>query len=299
MRTESLYIKVYDEVLNITETSTTLNLLSVGLDNKIQKESVTGDRKIVEETISGRSTPYLYGVEKSPLTFNASFLLNKGATQEDINKVLSFFLKDYYLQIQFSSSYETRQSTGGEYLAEDLSRYVPLFEDNGTRYNVISTKAPEVEYIHIGNGKKMVLIHFVFRCDSYCGYIPAIENTFMLKEAENVKNIMNSGDEAVFPSITLENKGNDAYISIKNMNNNSIFTLDILQNETLILDMENMILKSNIRLFPFEKWGYFKDEFIKQDYLILNSGLNNLLYQVDSIDKNIIVTMSFVALKYI
>ena len=77
---------------------------NTSLDKGMHSETILTNRKIKEVKIPGRSNPYLYDVESSPLAFKMTISLEEPTTIANIRYVLRWLLNEtYYKELIFDS----------------------------------------------------------------------------------------------------------------------------------------------------------------------------------------------------
>jgi len=237
--------------------SSKINALNITLENNMYTESITGSRTLIEEKISGRSEPYLYGLESSPLQFNITIGLEKPSTIGEIRSLLRWLFEPVtYSELIFKS---------------DLTKL----------YYVLFIGEPKFIYIETKDAKLIGYITLTVRCNSDTAFTAAQQLEFP-KEKDFINdqpiNVFNEGDETcytnlkiIFNSDTFAIDDTEQKILITNTSNGTNIEFTGVENdEEINVDMSTKIITSTIQLTDpiYPRWN--------KNYLSLRIGGNNI-----------------------
>ena len=238
---ESKYFTIVDMDGSNEVTSIDMGIVNAVVSNGMHKQQIVGARKILETKIPGRATPYFYGVDKSPLQFKISLatavlnvnseIIAEGATTDELNIIVSHFLKNTYRTIKF---------------------HIAEAEDSTTvSYDFVVVGSPEIEYIGDSYGKHAI-INLNMRCNTFSGY-----NYKVASGADGVlENVINNYHEAIYPNIVLTTKNIVGPHTISIADGDNVISIGGCSAlEEITIDMTTRIISSNLRTGLYSDWN--------------------------------------------
>jgi predicted phage tail component-like protein len=234
---------IYDKFPNTITNQSDFRIASSS--NGMYELEVTGPKKIIEDSIPGKSTPYFYGVDFKPQTLSITLALENPKTITELRSVFRWLLNvDGYKELIFDS-------------------------DPTKIYYAMFTGEPQFTYIE-QNSKLIGYITLTARCNSHSAYAavetnPITTTSFILS---------NDGDESTYTDIaivfpagaTITPAGGSIYIT--NTTNGSVISFqNISESNTISIDMGTRIIESTISNI-YDQWN--------REYLELEIGDNNI-----------------------
>ena len=239
------------------KTSTEMGLYNVRINHSGFVETpLWGQTNIQEDTSRKRLTSYFYGVTREPIKFTVQFMLAdenmqpKIWTPEERNRIAKWLVPNVYKKFQ---------------TYDDLSKQYYAMITNEVNLNLIGTKG---------------YVELTFVTNSPFAWTEVYDDTFDLSdnittriiELENKSNVLAQYRPKL---VEIELVNGETSVQLKNLTNgNKIMKFEgLTANETISIDCENEIMKSN--LFgnnPFSKFN----RGIKRYWLDLISGVNQI-----------------------
>lgn len=225
------------------EDSRKYGIIQVHTSSGLYEEGFIPNRNIIEEKIAGRDEPYLFGVDTSPLEDSITIYTENDLTDEQINELSEWLLRDYY---------------------EPL-----IFEDNPEKI-YYAMFIGDSQIVH--NGAKQGYFTLQYRCNSCYAFSPVYTKSVYIDSntiAEDVE-IGIKGNHKNKPVINIKKKGNGD-ISIINTSNGGIETkvTGLIDTEELKIDCYNKEIETNlINTYRYENFN--------RNYLELVKGVNRL-----------------------
>lgn len=224
--------------------SSDLGVYLVNMDSGLKSTRFLSNKEIISESIVGRDKPYVYGQNRTPLTFTLTLtLLNEKWTLDKRREVARWLSTDSFEEFYSTDAVEKRY----------FFQYVGGID--------FTNNAAEDGYIQVE----------MLNSSPYA-YSPFQEKIFNLSSitSPTIIEILNNGDKSVLPEMWLE-KIDQGDIEIKNLSNSGkIFKFTALEDkETVYIDNQNRHIETDIPL------SYRHDNFNKE-YLELVRGVNRL-----------------------
>lgn len=239
------------------KTSTEMNLYNVRINHSGFVETpLWGGVNIQEDTSRRRLTSYFYGVTREPIEFKVEFALAdehftpKEWTPEERYKIAKWLVPNGYKEFQTN---------------DDLSKRYYAMITNDVNLNLVNTRG---------------YIELTFRTNSPFAWTEIEDEVFDLSDNATTTTIQLENKSNVLEQyrpmlVEIELVGGEINVQLKNLtNDNKIMKFEgLTANETVSIDCENEIMKSN--LFGNNPFAQF-NKGIKRYWLDLASGINNI-----------------------
>lgn len=218
-------------------------LLHCTLDSGMFEEALTASRSPVETRVKGKDKSHFSGFEYSPLAFDMTIAFEHGFTDDKLQKVIHWLIKDYYKPLFFEGK-------------EDKLYYCMV------------TDQPQI--VHTGTGEGYITL--TMHCNSPFIYSPVIVSAMVDLSTSGVGTIeiFNEGTGYLFPEISIEKVGN-GNVLIRNVNNGGEeFRINGLTNgEDLYINTEKEIIRTDL-----ENLGVYRYNNTVGEFTRLSEGKN-------------------------
>lgn len=223
--------------------STDFGIINVSIGSTgLYEESFMSSRSIVEQKVNGNPKPFLYRVDREPLTIPLSFYFEDTWNDELIDEICDWLDVDYYQQLGFDQNF-------------DRIFYAMPVNDTSL----------------IHNGLKQGYLTLNMRCNSPYAYSRVLEDGFDFTQNNGVNtfSIDNIGRLEIKPVIEISKVG-DGSITIRNFSKaySDFILTDLLDGEVVTIDCEKKYIDSSIVESRYDNFN--------QNYLSLPFGVNNL-----------------------
>lgn len=204
--------------------SDTFGILNVNMEGGMLSEPFSSARVIREQKVKGNDRPYFMGIDREPYEFSVSFAFGDRWDETRIGEVAKWLLSPRY--------------------------YAPLvFADDPDRiFYCLCVDSPEL----IHNGLREGYIDLHFRCNDPYSYTSVYEEIVDLTSnpVEGTVYVFdNFGQEVCLPEVTIHKNGNGSVEIANTSDGNAMMKfVDLLDNETVIVDCENRLIRSDIPL---------------------------------------------------
>lgn len=249
-------IKIYQNFSFNAVDSSTYGIINAKVsDTNSPDPFLLSDRRIIEQRIRGKSSPYFIEIEENPISFNMELCLKDTFEPEtDINPLTRWLKTDYYAPMCF---YDDSSSLVNKYY------YVLLIDVSNI-------------YYYGKNG--YISANFRLR-DPFCLSAPI---TSITHTSPTTITITNPGDMTIYPELYITKTVSNGNISIKNTSNSDqelTFT-NIDLDEVLYVNCSTQYISTDkVATYRYDKNNDVFTEFLVGDNILEMTGTFDITFK--------------------